>query len=142
MQLMIIAAIFVGIGAVAFAMQNNLPVTVNFLLWRFDSSLAMVLLLALATGAIVVALLTTPGTVRRQWQLARQRRQLEEMEKRCEAQRVAMAELERRIATAGAAAPLPPAEVQSLETPYVGLKQLIVGERQGEGAGTKPPEAN
>lgn len=86
MQLMIIAAIFVGIGAVAFAMQNNLPVTVNFLLWRFDSSLAMVLLLALATGAIVVALLTTPGTLRRQWQLARQRRQLEEMEKRCEAQ--------------------------------------------------------
>ena len=90
MQLMIIAAIFVGIGAVAFAMQNNLPVTVNFLLWRFDSSLAMVLLLALATGAIVVALLTTPGTLRRQWQLARQRRQLDELEKRCEAQRTAI----------------------------------------------------
>ena len=139
MQLMIIAAICVGIGAVAFAMQNNLPVTVNFLLWRFDSSLAMVLLLALATGAIVVALLTTPGTLRRQWQLARQRRQLEELEKRCEAQRTAMAELEGRIAAAGGAAPQPPAEVQP---PYVGLKQLIVGERQGEGAGTKPPEAN
>jgi len=137
MQLMIIAAIFVGIGAVAFAMQNNLPVTVNFLLWRFDSSLAMVLLLALATGAIVVALLTTPGTLRRQWQLARQRRQLEELEKRCDVQRDAMAELERRIAAAGAAAPQQPVEV-----PYVGLKQLIVGERQGEGAGTKPPEAN
>lgn len=136
MQLMIIAAIFVGIGAVAFAMQNNLPVTVNFLLWRFDSSLAMVLLLALATGAIVVALLTTPGTLRRQWQLARQRRQLEELEKRCEAQRVAMAELERRIAAAGAAAPQP------AELPYVGLKQLIVGERQGEGAGTKSTETN
>lgn len=135
MQLMIIAAIFVGIGAVAFAMQNNLPVTVNFLLWRFDSSLAMVLLLALATGAIVVALLTTPGTLRRQWQIARQRRQLDELEKRCEAQRVAVAELEGRIA-AGADVVPPPAE-----RPYVGLKQLIVGERQGEGAGTKPPEA-
>jgi lipopolysaccharide assembly protein A len=137
MQLMIIAAIFVGIGAVAFAMQNNLPVTVNFLLWRFDSSLAMVLLLALATGAIVVALLTTPGTLRRQWQLTRQRRQLDELEKRCDAQRVAMAELERRIAAAAGAAP-----AQTHETPYVGLKQLIVGERPGEGATTKPPEAS
>lgn len=132
MQLMIIAAIFVGIGAVAFAMQNNLPVTVNFLLWRFDSSLAMVLLLALATGAIVVALLTTPGTLRRQWQLARQRRQLDELEKRCEAQRVALAELEGRLGQGGESAPAQP------ERPYVGLKQLIVGEPAG--GGTRPPE--
>jgi len=29
-----------------------------------------------------------------------------------------------------------------VEVAYVGLKQLIVGERQGEGASTKPPEAN
>lgn len=136
MQLMIIAAIFVGIGAVAFAMQNNLPVTVNFLLWRFDSSLAMVLLLALAMGAIVVALLTTPGTLRRQWLLARQRRQLEELEKRCEVQREAIARLENRSTASS------PAEPPSAELPYVGLKQLIVGERQDEGAGTKPPEAS
>ena len=36
MQLTIIAAIFVAIAGVFFAMQNNIPVTVNFLLWRFD----------------------------------------------------------------------------------------------------------
>lgn len=136
MQLMIIAAIFVGIGAVAFAMQNNLPVTVNFLLWRFDSSLAMVLLLALATGAIVVALLTTPGTLRRQWQLARQQKRLDELEKRCEAQREAIARLESR-STASSPAEPPPAEL-----PYVGLKQLIVGERQDDGARPNPPAAS
>ena len=47
MQLTIIAAILISILGVAFAMQNNVPVTVNFLLWRLDSSLAMVLLLSL-----------------------------------------------------------------------------------------------
>ena len=55
MQLAVIAAIAAAIVGVAFAMQNNVPVTVNVLLWRFDSSLAMVLLLALALGARAVA---------------------------------------------------------------------------------------
>lgn len=52
MQLTLIAAIVTAIVGVAFAMQNNVPVTVNLLAWRCDSSLAMVLLLALALGAI------------------------------------------------------------------------------------------
>ena len=81
MQLTIIAAIFTSIVGVAFAMQNNVPVTVNFLLWRFDSSLAMVLLLALALGAIVIAFLTTPATLRSQWLMKRQKRRIEELEK-------------------------------------------------------------
>lgn len=117
MQLAIIAAILTAIVGVAFAMQNNLPVTVNFLLWRFDSSLAMVLLLAVACGAIVVALLTTPATLKWQWRLARQKRRIEELEKTCDGQRSRIAELESHIPAAAAAAP----------PPYVGLKQLIAG---------------
>lgn len=102
MQLTIIAAIFVGIAGVVFAMQNNVPVTVNFLLWRFDSSLAMVLLLAVAVGAIVVALLTTPGTVRRQWVVARQKRRIEDLEKDNEFQKGRIAELEKSTSAAAA----------------------------------------
>lgn len=81
MQIKIIAAIFIAMAGVIFAMQNNVPVTVNFLLWRFDSSLALVLLAALALGAIIVALLTTPATIRRQWQLIRQKRRIDELER-------------------------------------------------------------
>ena len=87
MQLTIIAAILISILGVAFAMQNNVPVTVNFLLWRLDSSLAMVLLLALALGAIIIALLTTPATLRWQWLTKRQKRRIEELEKSCDGQR-------------------------------------------------------
>lgn len=88
MQLKIIAAIFVAMAGVIFAMQNNVPVTVNFLLWRFDSSLALVLLSALALGAIIVALLSTPDIVRRQWRQSRQKRRIEELESICNAQKV------------------------------------------------------
>lgn len=83
MQLKIIAAIFFAMVGVVFSMQNNIPVTVNFLLWRFDSSLALVLMAALALGAIIVALLTTLATIRRRWQLIRQKRRIEELERIC-----------------------------------------------------------
>src|SRR5512143_1029547 len=118
MQLTLIAAIVTAIVGVASAMQNNIPVTVNFLAWRFDSSLAMVLLLALALGAIAVALLTTPGTLKRQWRLSRQKRRIDDLERTCTGQRQRIAELEARLPDSAAAAK-PPA--------FVGLKQLIVG---------------
>ncbi len=76
MQTIAIFGIAVAVAAVAFALQNNVPVTVTFLLWRFDSSLAMVLLLALALGAIIVALVSTPRALRSQWQITRQRNEI------------------------------------------------------------------
>lgn len=123
MQLAIIAAIFAAIVGVAFAMQNNIPVTVNFLFWRFDSSLAMVLLLALAIGAIAVALLSTPMTLRSQWQLARQKRRIEDLESTCNDQHDRISDLEAHLPAEMTAAGEP--------RPYVGLKSLITGRADG-----------
>jgi lipopolysaccharide assembly protein A len=78
MQIGIIVGIAIAVAAVAFALQNNVPVTVTFLVWRFDSSLAMVLLLSLAIGAVVMALVTAPGTLKARWALSRQRKELAE----------------------------------------------------------------
>lgn len=128
MQLAVIAALIAAIVGVAFAMQNNVPTTINFLLWRFDSSLAMVVLLALALGAVVVALLSTPATLRWQWRLGRQKRQIAQLEKTIVAQRQHIAELERLIPSDTAEAARPQA--------YVGLKDIIVG--PGDGDDGKP----
>jgi len=90
MQLITILGIAVALAAVTFALQNNVPVTVTFLLWRFDSSLAMVLLLALALGAGIVALVSTPRALRSQWLLSRQRSEIAAL-------KAASAELERKL---------------------------------------------
>lgn len=79
MQLLAIFAMAVGLGSVMFALQNNVPVTVTFLLWRFDGSLAMVLLLAIALGGLIVALLSTPATLRRQWAVHRLNKQINQL---------------------------------------------------------------
>jgi putative membrane protein len=81
MQLVVLAGLAAAIGVVAFALQNNIPVTVTFLLWRFDSALAMVLLIAVALGALIVALLSTPAVLRLQWEATRLRRQIAGLEK-------------------------------------------------------------
>lgn len=96
MQLTILIGLAVAIGAVAFALQNNVPVTVTFLLWRFDSALAMVLLIAVAIGALIVALFSTPAVLRLQWLAARQKRQISALEQ-------ANGDLRAEIARLGAA---------------------------------------
>lgn len=87
MQLLIISAMLIAACGVVFAMQNDVPVTVTFLLWRFDSSLAMVLLLALAIGGIIVALASTPSTLRRQWMISRLNKRVAQLEKSCAEQK-------------------------------------------------------
>ena len=112
MQLTIIAAIFVAIAGVVFAIQNNAPVTVDFFIWQFTSSLALVLMLAVAVGAMIVALLTTPATLRRQWLIAQQKRRIDALEKDLGDLRARTAELD--------AIPLEPAA--SPEKPFGALK--------------------
>lgn len=53
-------ALLISLAALAFAVQNTSVVTVSFLLWRFESSLALVLLIAFALGALVALLLLAP----------------------------------------------------------------------------------
>lgn len=119
MQLLTIIAMIFAAGGVMFALQNNVPVTVTFAIWRFDSTLAMILLLALAAGGLIVALVSTPSTLRRQWAMSRQSKRIAELENTSSRQQQTIADLERRIP-----ADAPPAAV---ERPYVGLKQIMVG---------------
>jgi uncharacterized integral membrane protein len=98
MQVTVILAILAAIGSVAFALQNNVPVTVTFLVWRFDSSLAMVLLIALALGALIVALVSTPATLKAQWSIGRLRKQLAQLDESHASKDRRIAELEGRLA--------------------------------------------
>ena len=121
MQLLLIFGIAFAIAAVAFALQNNVPVTVSFMFWSFDGSLAMVLLLAIGLGAIIAGLVSSPAVIRGQWAAARLRRQVAalEGEKADQAQRIRALEAElTRLDSPAELAPQQP-------RPYVGLKTLL-----------------
>lgn len=126
MQLLLILGIAFAIGSVTFALQNNIPVTVVLGFWRFDSSLAVVLLVAVCLGALIAALVSTPSVIKGQWAGARLRRQVAGLEDD-------KALLERRVreleseAAQGSPVQAPAAEAAA---PYVGLKSLMASDEE------------
>lgn len=131
MQLVLIFGITIAIGSVMFALQNNVPVTVNFAFWRFDSSLAMVLLLALGLGVIVAALISSPALIKGRWTESRLRRQLSGLEKDKAALEQQVGKLESELTRINP----PPAPEPEKEKPYVGLKALLTGEASSKSEG-------
>lgn len=128
MQLMLILGIVFAIGAVVFALQNEALVVVTLALWRFEGSLAVVLLLALGLGVVITALLTTPAVIRGQWTAKRLRRQVADLERQVAAPRS-------REPAPDTDSPLPVATDSEPQKPYVGLRTLLAGED-----GEKPPQ--
>lgn len=80
MQVLLLVAILVAALAVVFAVQNTDPVTVDFLFWSFEGSKALILLVALAAGAIASSLASIPSMFRASRQAASLRRRVEELE--------------------------------------------------------------
>ena len=103
----------------------------EFMLWRFESSLAIVLLLTLALGGFIVALMSTPATLRRQWATTRQNKRVAELEKACSAQKEIIADLEKRI-------PVVDSEPEEARR-YLGLKQIFGGMGRDESEKEDPP---
>lgn len=98
MQLAVIVAIVLAVAGVFFAVQNSVPSTVVFFLWRFDGSLGVILLLALALGALIVAVLSTPATVRANWVIRRQHKEIDGLKTSNAELRARTTELERQAA--------------------------------------------
>ncbi|HEY4503021.1 MAG TPA: LapA family protein [Candidatus Paceibacterota bacterium] len=63
MIILFISGLLLGGVAVLFALQNIEIVTVNFLSWDITGSLALILGIAIALGAVAVALLTLPESI-------------------------------------------------------------------------------
>lgn len=133
MQLLAIFAMVVGLGSVMFALQNNVPVTVTFLLWRFDGSLAMVLLLAIALGGVIVGLISTPATLRRQWAVHRLNKQIAQLEadKRDLQQQLERLRGDQARIVAAPAGEVLPSTAESSPKP-AGLRQFFSGQPADE----------
>lgn len=58
-----------GLTALIFAFQNNDVVSLTFMDWNFESSLAVVVILSLIAGVLISTLLTLPGSIARSIQM-------------------------------------------------------------------------
>lgn len=98
MSLRMIFSMAIVVLAIVFALQNSAPVTVMFVVWHFESSLALVLAVTFVLGALLTALLSTTASVRKSWKLSQQERKGGELDKRVAELEQLVAARERRIA--------------------------------------------
>ena len=80
MQIFLFVALFIAVLAVVFAVQNTAPAIVSFFLWKFNGSLALVLLVSLAAGALISFLVSLPANLKTRWTIRQQRKKLNELE--------------------------------------------------------------
>ena len=66
-----------AIGVAIFAIQNAGPVTLRFAVWRVETSLVVVILVAAAAGAAMASLFGLPGWIRDRRRLRAQARELD-----------------------------------------------------------------
>jgi putative membrane protein len=131
MQLLLILGVGFAIAAVLFALQNNVPVAVTFALWHFDSTLAVVLLVALGVGIFIAGLVSSPAMIKGKWAISRAQRQLVELEaSRADNLRL-IDELRAKPGQPGAV--LPAEEIDP--KPYVGLKAMMAGSAESGSRG-------
>lgn len=80
MTVSVFFALFIALVAVVFALQNSMVVSVSFLVWRFDGSLALILLLTLAVGFLVGWLAALPTIFRLRRERAGLRKEVARLE--------------------------------------------------------------
>jgi uncharacterized integral membrane protein len=96
MQIVLLLALAVALVAVLFALQNVVPVTVSFLAWTFEGSLALVLFVALVAGAVVSFLASLPTLVGRRRAESQARKRIAELEASLSACRLQLEQAQRR----------------------------------------------
>jgi putative membrane protein len=80
MQIFLFFALFIAVLAVVFAVQNTASTIVSFFIWKFNGSLALVLLVSLAAGALISFFFSLPTNIKTRWTIRQQRRKMNELE--------------------------------------------------------------
>lgn len=80
MRIFFVVALILAILVTVFAVQNNQPITISFLFWSIEGSLALVLMITLVLGIVIGVLLMVPGSVRGRLQVGGLQRSLSSLE--------------------------------------------------------------
>lgn len=80
----LVLALILALIVTIFAVQNNMPIEVTLLAWKIDGSLALILMITLASGILIGLLVTTPAWIRRVRQSSKLKKSIISLEKNLE----------------------------------------------------------
>jgi len=79
--IVLILALLVAIAGMILAFNNPGIITVKFLTWSFESSLAVLSLASLGLGVVVGWLLTVPGSIKKSLTIGQNKKKIDQLEK-------------------------------------------------------------
>jgi lipopolysaccharide assembly protein A len=124
MQIFLFFALVIAVLAVIFAVQNNDPTTVSFAVWKYNGSLALVLLVAVAAGSLISFFVSLPSNLRTRWTIRQQRKKITELESSLATARGELAEAQKIIDEANKPAE-PPAALPEPVQPAAGEPEPV-----------------
>ena len=80
MRIFFAVALILALLVTLFAVQNNQPITISFLFWSIEGSLALVLMITLVLGIVIGVLLMAPGSLRNRLQIGGLQRSVRALE--------------------------------------------------------------
>jgi putative membrane protein len=75
MRIFLLIALLIALIAVIFALQNTQVVSINFLAWTFQSSIALEMVVTLIAGVVVGILAMLPASIRSQLQISSKKKE-------------------------------------------------------------------
>lgn len=92
MRIFLLIALLIALIAVIFALQNTQAVSINFLAWTFQSSIALEMIVTLIAGVLVGILAMLPASIRSQMQISSKKKEKASLE-------ASLAQAQQRVAT-------------------------------------------
>ncbi len=80
MLLFLVLGLLLGALVVIFALQNVAAITVTFLVWQIEGSLALIMLIAVLAGALISVFLSIPEIIQNHRNVAKINRKNAELE--------------------------------------------------------------
>jgi len=97
MQIFLVLALIIALIAVVFTIQNAALVTVTFLVWDLNHSLAFVVLLAILAGVLISQFVAMPTRLKRKVEITNQTKKIKEMETELMSSKVRMEALKQEV---------------------------------------------
>jgi len=80
MRFFIVLALLIALAIVLFALQNSAIVTVSFLSFHYNGSLALILVVVFTLGLLAGILISIPSLLRKNSDLREQKRRVKQLE--------------------------------------------------------------
>lgn len=106
-MIFLIIGLLVGGLAVIFILQNIIPVSIVFFSWKLDGSLALILILAILTGAVLSALSCLPDMINNYFEISGLKKRVKELEVTADNYKKSLDDLSQRTGVVPTLAPEP-----------------------------------